>query len=81
MLYDKNFLLALDKEKNKTIYVRITALTFDEKPLETIEGRATSGSINVDGSSALRRSCTLSMVAQDYDFNAQYWGLKSKFKL
>lgn len=81
MLYDKNFLLALDKEKNKTIYVRITALTFDEKPLETIEGRATSGSINVDGSSALRRSCTLSMVAQDYDFNAYYWGLKSKFKL
>lgn len=81
MLYDKNFLLTLDKEKNKTIYVRITALTFDEKPLETIEGRATSGSINVDGSSALRRSCTLSMVAQDYDFNAYYWGLKSKFKL
>lgn len=81
MLYDKNFLLALDKEKNKTIYVRITALTFDEKPLETIEGRATSGSINVDGSSALRRSCALSMVAQDYDFNAYYWGLKSKFKL
>lgn len=81
MQYDKNFLLALDKEKNKTIYVRITALTFDEKPLETIEGRATSGSINVDGSSALRRSCALSMVAQDYDFNAYYWGLKSKFKL
>ena len=81
MLYDKNFLLALDKEKNKTIYIRITALTFDEKPLETIEGRATSGSINVDGSSALRRSCALSMVAQDYNFNAYYWGLKSKFKL
>lgn len=81
MQYDKNFLLALDKEKNKTIYVRITVLTFDEKPLETIEGRAISGSINVDGSSALRRSCALSMVAQDYDFNAYYWGLKSKFKL
>ena len=41
MIYDKNFLLQLDKEKNKIIHARITALTFDEHPIETIEGRVT----------------------------------------
>ena len=80
-LYDKDFLLKLDKSKNKTIYARITALKFDESPIETIEGRATGGSINIDGSSCLRRTCQFTMVAQDYDYNDYYWGLKTKFKL
>ena len=34
MVYDKDFLLKLDKVKNKIIHARITALTFDEKPIE-----------------------------------------------
>jgi hypothetical protein len=50
-------------------------------PIEYIEGRATGGSINVDGASALRRTCNLSMVAQDVNINEFYWGLKNKFKL
>jgi hypothetical protein len=41
MLYDKEFLLKLDKSKNKTIYARVTALQFNESPIETIEGRVT----------------------------------------
>jgi hypothetical protein len=80
-LYDKNFLLKLDKGKNKTIYARITALQFDESPTETIEGRVTQGSINIDGSSAVRRSCSLTIVAKDLDYNNYYWGLNTKFKL
>ena len=84
MLYtqcDKDFLLELDKEKNKTIYARITALQFNETPVETIEGRVTGGSISVDGSSALRRTCSLTLVAQDVQYNDYYWGLNTKFKL
>lgn len=76
-----NFLLNIDKDKNKTIYARITALTFNELPVETIEGRVTQGSINLDGDSALRRSCSLSLVAQDFNYNDYYWGLNTKFKL
>ena len=30
-------------------------------PIEYIEGRVTAGSINVDGNSALRRTCNLTM--------------------
>lgn len=81
MLYDKDFLLKLDKCKDKTIYARVTALKFDESPVEYIEGRVTGGSINIDGASALRRTCSLTMVAQDFDYHSYYWGLNSKFKL
>ena len=81
MLYDKEFLLKLDKAKNKTIFARITALTFQEYPIETIEGRVTQGSVNIDGNSAVRRSCSLTIVAQDFQYNDFYWGLNTKFKL
>ena len=79
--YDKNFLLELDKMRNKIIYARITALQFNETPIETIEGRVTGGSINIDGASALRRTCSLTIVAQDFNYNEYYWGLNTKFKL
>ena len=46
-----------------------------------IEGRVTSGSINIDGASAIRRTCSLSLVAKELNINDFYWGLKSKFKL
>ena len=81
MLYDKDFLLELDKSKNKIIYARITALTFDENPIQTIEGRVTQGSINIDGASAVRRTCSLTIVGQNFDYNNYYWGLNTKFKL
>lgn len=79
--YDKDFLLELDKVRNKIIYARITALQFNETPIETIEGRVTGGSINIDGASALRRTCSLTIVAQDLNYNNYYWGLNTKFKL
>jgi hypothetical protein len=62
MLYNKDFLLKLDKSQNKILYARITSLQFNESPIETIEGRITQGSINIDGSSAVRRSCSLSLI-------------------
>ena len=81
MLYDNDFLLKLDKVKNKTIYARITSLTFQENPIEYIEGRVTQGSINIDGVSAVRRTCSLTLVAEEFDYNDYYWGLNTKFKL
>lgn len=81
MLYDKNFLLELDKEKNKTIYAKIIALNVEESPVETIEGRVTQGSINIDGASAVRRTCSLTLVAQDFDYSDYVWGMNTKFKL
>ena len=81
MTYGKDFLLELDKVKNKEVYAKITALTFTEQPIETIEGRVTQGSINVDGASAVRRTCSLTIVAEDFNYNNYYWGLNTKFQL
>lgn len=81
MLYDKDFLLKLDKDQHKVIYARVTALTFQETPIEYIEGRVTQGSINLDGASAVRRSCSLTIAAPEFNYNDFYWGLNTKFKL
>jgi hypothetical protein len=81
MIFDKDFLLSLDKEKEKEIYAKVTALTFQETPITTIEGRITSGSINVDGDSAVRRTCSLSLIAENFDYQNYIWGLNTKFKL
>ena len=63
MVYDKDFLLALDKMREREVYARVTALNFQEAPITTIEGRITTGSINVDGDSAVRRTCSLTLIA------------------
>ena len=81
MLYNRDFLKELDKDRNKIIYARVTALTVDELPVEQIEGRVTQGSINIDGSSAIRRSCSLSLIAENFNQSNYLWGLNTKFKL
>ena len=50
-------------------------------PIELIEGKVTSGSINIDGASAIRRTCSLSLIAKDLNINDIYWGVQNKFKL
>jgi len=80
-LIDKEFLKKLDEFPLREIYVRIIALTFDEHPIDEIQGRATAGSINIDGDSAVRRTCSLTLLADNLDTRDYYWGLKNKFKL
>jgi hypothetical protein len=78
---NKEFLKKIDNHKNREIYARIISLDFQENAIEKIEGRVTGGSINIDGASAIRRTCSLSMVAKELNINEFYWGLYSKFKL
>lgn len=66
-LKDSAFLQVIDKLQNKEQYVRITLLDFVEKPIRTIQGQVISGSINLDGTSSIRRTCNLTMVAQEYE--------------
>ena len=81
MYYEPTFLEQLDKNRHRNIYARITLLTFDEKPIEFIEGKVTGGSVNVDGTSCLRRTCSLTMITPNLDTNMYYLGLERKFKL
>jgi hypothetical protein len=81
-LMDLEFLRQLDLQKNKTVYAKVILLTFnDEAPIEEIQGKITSGSINIDEASAVRRTCSLSMVTLDKNINDIYWVLNNKFKL
>ena len=80
-LLDKDFLRELDNYQHREVYARISALSINESPIQMIEGQVTGGSVNIDGASAVRRTCSLSLVAQDININDFYWGLNNKFKM
>ena len=80
-LMNKEFLLKLFAKQHREIFVRITALTFDETPIEYIEGKAIDGTVNIDGTSAVRRTCNLTLIANDINIHDFYWGIKHKFNL
>ena len=80
-LLDDEFVVALLEQRQRELYARVISLTVDEEPIEYIEGKVTSGSINIDGNSSVRRSCSLSLIAEDVNITDYYWGLNTKFKL
>jgi hypothetical protein len=80
-LLDFSFLSALDQNREKEIYIKIIALNFNEEPIECIEGQVISVSINIDGNSAVRRTCNLSLTAKELNINEFYWGIKTKIKI
>ena len=80
-LQDEQFLLALDSQPQKETFARIAALTWEEQPIEYIEGKITGGTINLDGASALRRTISLTMVAYDVNIDNFYQGLNTKVQV
>ena len=80
-LVDADFLKQLDTERQREVFAKVIALDWDENPTEEITGRVTGGSISIDGSSAVRRTCSLTMVAEEMNIHDYYWGLNTKFKL
>lgn len=80
-MLNEDFLLELEKERNREVYARIILLDVNELPIEAIEGKVTSGSVNIDGTSSVRRSCSLQLVSKDINVHDFYWGLKNKFTL
>lgn len=80
-LNDMDFLKQLDNFNVKNLHIKIVQLTFDEMPIKDITGRVVSGSLNIDGSSACRRTCNLSMISEEINLANVYWTLHTKFKL
>lgn len=63
-LNDMDFLTQLDKLHMRVQYAKIILLSFkDEEPIKEIQGSITSGNLNVNGSSAIRRTINLTMLA------------------
>lgn len=80
-LLDEEFLKELYTHRQKEIFAKLIALTLEEDPIEEIQGQVTGGSVNLDGTSNVRRTCNLTLVAKNLDINQYYWGLKTKFRL
>lgn len=64
-----SFLKYIDSYPNKTQYARIQVLNWDEEPLSNgqIQGRVTSGSLNISGASAIRRSGSIGLIIAETD--------------
>ena len=71
-LLDADFLRELDEHREKEVWAKIIALTKDEEPVEEITGEISGGDIGLDGSSSVRRTCSLQMVAKDININNYY---------
>lgn len=62
-------------------YIQVILLDWQENEIEKIEGRCTSGSISIDGNSAVRRTCNLSMVIPLNEQISADWGISKKIKV
>lgn len=62
-LNDMDFLAQLDKMHLRTQYAKIQLLNFNEEPLYEIQGNITAGTLTVNGASAVRRTISLTMLA------------------
>lgn len=80
-LNDKDFLKEICSKMNRSVSVKITSYTKNNEPIEAIEGRVTQGSINIDGSSSTRRSCSLTILTDNLDIHDFYWSLTTRFSV
>ena len=84
-LQDKEFLYSLDNQKIKNLFVKIVLMTYNEEPIREIQGYATGGSINVNGSAALRRTASLNMYVDEQINNLEninnLISINKKFKI
>lgn len=64
-LMNEDFLKDLYNAHLSEQYCKITILNWKENPLKEIQGIITGGNINLDGKSAVRRTCTLSSFVNE----------------
>lgn len=66
---DKEFLRLFQEHPIKEQHIKVELLDFKENPISEIQGKCTSGSLNVDGASSIRRTCTFTMVVDNETFD------------
>ena len=62
-LKDKKFLQEFDLENHKIQFTRISVLNFStEEEIASIEGKSTGGTVNINGTSSMRRTASCSLL-------------------
>lgn len=67
-LSNADILKYIDSLTLRTLFVRMKILDKNERPIKTIEGRATGGSISINASSAVRRAGNITLVTGENEF-------------
>lgn len=62
---DNEFLQLINRQRIQDQYIKITLLDWNENPISEIQGLVTGGSESINGNSAVRRTCNLSMFVKD----------------
>lgn len=68
-LTDEEFLLEFDAIHLKEQYAKITILDWLENPIKDIQSIVTGGNISIDGQSAVRRTCNLSVFINEEEYS------------
>ena len=66
-LKDDIFLKEVNNSQIQEQFVKITVLDWDEKPLKEVQGIVTGGSLNLNGSSSMRRTTNFSVYVENAD--------------
>ena len=80
-LLNKQLIEQLDKNNQRELYAKIISLNHYEEPIEEIQGKISQGTLSIDGSSTVRRTCSLTIVANRVNIHEFYWSFTNKFKL
>lgn len=68
-LNDSSFLERFDKIRLKEQFVKLIVLDFYQNPIQQIQGKVISGNFNLDGSSSMRRTGSINLIADDLENN------------
>ena len=79
-LSNADILKYIDSLTLRTLFVRMKILDKNERPIKTIEGRATGGSISINASSAVRRTGNITLVASESEIELDE-DLKTLYKV
>ena len=84
-LSDSDFLKQLDLQRTKEQFAKIIILDWNENPIQDITGIVTGGSLNIDGNSAVRRTCNLNVYIEDTEIKVtntnHFLSLNKKVKI
>ena len=67
--HDENFLKKIDNQRLQKQYIKLILLDWKENPLTEIQGFSTGGTLSVNGDSATRQTCNLTMYVPNNEYN------------
>ena len=68
-LQDQYFLKELENYPIKEQHLKVELLDFSENTIAEIQGKCVSGSLNLDGASSMRRTCTFSLIVDENTYD------------